>query len=428
VGEDPWSWLLGRTPEGVWRHAPARTADPGPGQDPATEPRVEVVRRLIAYPPRPFAAVVEAMAGVDGPARRVRWVCFRAPGLDPARPYWLCFVTAAPPGRRFHVGLELFDRERLGLWVLSGYDPASVPPELLAPFPSRPDTLLPRLELTDAGLAKVPLGAWLRDAWADQLTFSRLGPATPSLGSGTRGSADQSVVLDAHALGSDGPAARARDDHDAVAPRAARARLVACPGRETGGTGMSSEGGDGAVRAGEVTLHPVGRLITTIGRDPRCDVVIVDRSVSAEHARLAWEDGALRLEDLGSKNGTSLGGERLAPRSPRPLPAEARIEVGTVPCLFVRDDAPDPERHRTKLRALVGGGKVTQAQADAAVAEATRRGITPGEALLLARSVTLDDWAPRRGGGCLVVLLAGLLTLLAGCHGLAIFLAASGGV
>ncbi|MCO5171397.1 MAG: FHA domain-containing protein [Planctomycetes bacterium] len=413
---DPWTWLLGRTPEGAWRHVPYQAFDPGPGQDPALEPRVEVVRRLIAYPPVAFQTVIHEVAGLDGPARRARWLCFRAPGDDPARPYWLCVVSAEPLGRRFHMGLELFDRERLGLWFFSGFDPGSVPPELLHPFPSRADLRLPRLELTDGGLGALPLATWLREAWEDRLRFSRLAPATPAH-SASAGSADASHVIQAHLLADSSDAGGG----DAVAPRAARARLIACTLRETGGTGAASEGGEGAARPGEVSLHPLGRLVTVIGRDPRCDVVVVDRSVSAEHARIAWRDGAPEVEDLGSKNGTFIDGERLAPNAPRKLPPEARLELGAVPCLFVRDvDPPDPQRHQTKLKALVAGGRLPVAQADAARAEAARRGITPGEALLLGKAVALDDWAPRRGGGC-AVLLAGLLTLLlAGCHSFAL--------
>lgn len=414
---DPWTWLLGRTPEGAWRHVSYQAYEPGEGQDPALEPRVEVVRRLIAYPAGAFRTVVEQVAALDAPARRARWLCFRGPGDDPARPYWLCFVSAAPPGRRFHYGLELFDRERLGVWFFSGFEPAAAPPALLATFPSRSDLRLPRLELTDAALGAVPLAAWLGDAWDDRLRFSRLEPATPQ-GSASSGSADVSHILHGQVLAS----ASDQDDESAhaVAPRAARARLLVCPVL-VGDPAESSEGGEGAARPDEVSLHPVARLVTVIGRDPRCDVVVVHRSVSAEHARIAWRDGVPELEDLGSKNGTTLDGERLTPDVPRPLPPEARIELGVVPCLFVRDiEPPVPGRHRTKLTALVSGGKVATNQADSAVAESERRGITPGEALLLARAVTLDDWSPRRGGGC-GLLLAGLLTLLlAGCHSFAL--------
>jgi transcriptional regulator with GAF, ATPase, and Fis domain len=45
-----------------------------------------------------------------------------------------------------------------------------------------------------------------------------------------------------------------------------------------------------------------------IGRDPRCGLVIDDTRVSKRHARLRWTGSGWRLEDLGSKNGTTLNG------------------------------------------------------------------------------------------------------------------------
>ena len=49
----------------------------------------------------------------------------------------------------------------------------------------------------------------------------------------------------------------------------------------------------------------------TIGRDPDCDVYISDPRVSREHAALRVVDGTWVLEDLSSRNGTWLDGERV---------------------------------------------------------------------------------------------------------------------
>ncbi len=43
-----------------------------------------------------------------------------------------------------------------------------------------------------------------------------------------------------------------------------------------------------------------------IGRDPGCDIIIPDRQVSRYHARLTPGNNGIILEDLDSKNGTSL--------------------------------------------------------------------------------------------------------------------------
>jgi hypothetical protein len=48
-----------------------------------------------------------------------------------------------------------------------------------------------------------------------------------------------------------------------------------------------------------------------IGRDESCDLVIADRQVSRQHARIRHEGGHHLLEDLGSKNGTFVNGQEL---------------------------------------------------------------------------------------------------------------------
>jgi len=48
-----------------------------------------------------------------------------------------------------------------------------------------------------------------------------------------------------------------------------------------------------------------------IGRDPNCDVAIIDEALSAHHARLAHHHGQWWLEDLNSTNGTFLNREKL---------------------------------------------------------------------------------------------------------------------
>lgn len=54
---------------------------------------------------------------------------------------------------------------------------------------------------------------------------------------------------------------------------------------------------------------PAGK--TVIGRDRGCAVQIDADSVSRHHARLHVAEGAISIEDLGSKNGTWVNGERI---------------------------------------------------------------------------------------------------------------------
>jgi hypothetical protein len=55
-----------------------------------------------------------------------------------------------------------------------------------------------------------------------------------------------------------------------------------------------------------------------VGRSRDCDVVLEDASVSGRHARLAWKDGRILVEDLGSANGTWLAGDKIDRATVRP--------------------------------------------------------------------------------------------------------------
>ena len=48
-----------------------------------------------------------------------------------------------------------------------------------------------------------------------------------------------------------------------------------------------------------------------IGRDPKCDLAMMDEALSAHHARLTHHHGQWWLEDLNSTNGTFLNREKL---------------------------------------------------------------------------------------------------------------------
>jgi hypothetical protein len=75
-----------------------------------------------------------------------------------------------------------------------------------------------------------------------------------------------------------------------------------------------------AVRATLVVREPGGRSRTVVvpddalvvGRDPGCGLVLDDRRVSRQHARIAPRGGFLVLADLGSTNGTYLRDERVS--------------------------------------------------------------------------------------------------------------------
>jgi len=46
-----------------------------------------------------------------------------------------------------------------------------------------------------------------------------------------------------------------------------------------------------------------------VGRDPGCELVIEDSRVSKRHAELRWSEAGWTIDDLGSKNGTTVNGQ-----------------------------------------------------------------------------------------------------------------------
>jgi hypothetical protein len=71
----------------------------------------------------------------------------------------------------------------------------------------------------------------------------------------------------------------------------------------------------------------IGPTGATIGRSRQCDVVIDDPNVSREHAEVRPRGGAWVLTDLGSTNGTLLGGRRI--EHPEVIRPGDEIEIGT---------------------------------------------------------------------------------------------------
>jgi S-DNA-T family DNA segregation ATPase FtsK/SpoIIIE len=57
---------------------------------------------------------------------------------------------------------------------------------------------------------------------------------------------------------------------------------------------------------------PLDRSETIIGRDPRCDIVLGEESVSRRHARIGRNTGGyFEIVDLGSRNGIVVADERV---------------------------------------------------------------------------------------------------------------------
>ena len=95
----------------------------------------------------------------------------------------------------------------------------------------------------------------------------------------------------------------------------------------------SSGGGRSAARKLVVTEGALAGTTVKLGDDPvtlgRADdstLVLTDDYASSRHARLVPGDGAWTLEDLGSTNGTYLGGAKVS--RPMPVPIGQPIRIG----------------------------------------------------------------------------------------------------
>lgn len=106
---------------------------------------------------------------------------------------------------------------------------------------------------------------------------------------------------------------------------------------------VSPEGGGGSGRLDWETVRvhvvrrrragPTGRI--TVGRGVENDVVLPHAMVSKAHAFFVERDGRYGLADAGSRNGTSIGGERLTPGTVFAVADGAEVGVAEAVYLFV---------------------------------------------------------------------------------------------
>lgn len=90
-----------------------------------------------------------------------------------------------------------------------------------------------------------------------------------------------------------------------------------------------------------------------IGRDEECDLVLNDRAISRQHARIWREEGQFYIIDLESKNGTWVNGDPVG--EPRVLTDGNKIQLAmTVRMAFSESDATveiafDPAQLKSRL-------------------------------------------------------------------------------
>ncbi len=82
---------------------------------------------------------------------------------------------------------------------------------------------------------------------------------------------------------------------------------------------------------GTIKTRRFGRRIL-VGRSPSADLRLDDPSVSRLHARMELRDDGVYVEDLGSRNGTSVDG--VAVTAPRRLEVDDEVAVGSAALVF----------------------------------------------------------------------------------------------
>lgn len=103
----------------------------------------------------------------------------------------------------------------------------------------------------------------------------------------------------------------------------------------------------GKYEGGEFRLPPEGEVL--IGRGAELPVVLAEDMVSRKHAKLTIRGDLVKIEDLGSTNGTFVNGERVKSAE---LKAGDRILIGTSIMKLLATEAPEPARPRRPSAAV----------------------------------------------------------------------------
>jgi pSer/pThr/pTyr-binding forkhead associated (FHA) protein len=104
---------------------------------------------------------------------------------------------------------------------------------------------------------------------------------------------------------------------------------------------------------GERRSFSVTRDVTVIGRREDCDLIIPLGEVSRKHCRLVKDGDLLKVEDLGSANGTYLNGQRVQESL---LAPGDTVQVGPVVFVLQIDGVPADDELRPVIAESAGGG------------------------------------------------------------------------
>jgi hypothetical protein len=92
------------------------------------------------------------------------------------------------------------------------------------------------------------------------------------------------------------------------------------------------------------TRYPLKRGRTVIGRGSDADITIDDSGTSRRHVEILWDGTQAQVNDLGSTNGTTLNGDRVAKAI---LPPDSVVQIGRTRIVFrVVPQSSDPAGER----------------------------------------------------------------------------------
>jgi len=141
----------------------------------------------------------------------------------------------------------------------------------------------------------------------------------------------------------------------------------------------------------DITL-PEGR--TVVGREKGCDLRIPLPSVSRKHCAFTLEDETLRVEDLGSSNGTYRNGEEL--KEPAEVEAGDQVAVGSL--IFTVQLDGDPSHVEPPLLEAPRHEEKTEATPDSSDSS-IMTGLGPATADENEGSSVMTGVGPSSGGG-----------------------------
>ncbi|MEM7481797.1 MAG: sigma 54-interacting transcriptional regulator [Acidobacteriota bacterium] len=127
---------------------------------------------------------------------------------------------------------------------------------------------------------------------------------------------------------------------------------------------------------GRPLRRPLAAETTVVGSGPGCDIQISHPSVSRRHLRLTQRDGSVAAEDLGSSNGSRVGGSKL--RAPTALKAGQVLQLGSVEVRL--EEAPDGDLEAgVRLASEVGSRPTREGTHQSTAALAPAQGFLVGE-------------------------------------------------